>query len=234
MTEYLHRIAKVEDNKDPNQLGRVRVRIYPEFESLDSQSLPWAEPMLDSDICIPGENVGSFRIPEVGSFVVVRLDSTWQNFLYTGRTPNRDRTDIFTSITDDLKEKADVTVSYPQPLYLLRAKDGTIAYHNTDTGELGIVNSKGVHLLYDSEGNFRMGKKDGFNLVLTSDGKLSFTGGINDSESTLVLFNPLKEILEKLLDHIHIAPNGPTTAAQESGGTPLSVLKSDLSKMESK
>ena len=37
----ISRIAKVEDNRDPEQLGRVKVRIYPEFESLDVVSLPW-------------------------------------------------------------------------------------------------------------------------------------------------------------------------------------------------
>ena len=231
----MERIAKVESNKDPNSLGRVRVRIYPEFESLDVQSLPWAEPMNSDDICIPGEAVGSFRIPEEGSYVVVDVDPTWQNFIYTGATPNRDRTDVYSDIADQLSRMTDITATYPQPIHLIRTKDGCIGFHNTDTGEMGIVNSEGVYLIYDSQGNFSMGKKNGSSLVLTTGGELTFKGTVNASNgSSLVLFEPLKEVLEKLLDHIHIAPNGPTQPAQEASGNPLSTLKLNLQSMESK
>jgi len=36
--------AKVEDNNDPRKLGRVQVRVYPHFETMARQDLPWAEP----------------------------------------------------------------------------------------------------------------------------------------------------------------------------------------------
>lgn len=232
----LHRIGQVIDNKDPDKLGRVKVRIYPEFDTLEESSLPWAEPMNEDDICIPSDSkgVGSFRIPEIDSFLVIEIDPTWQEFHYSGRTPNRKRTDVITNITDELSGFIDgVGVSYPQPLYLIRTKDGAIGYHNTDTGEMGIVNKNGIYLRYDSDGNFEMGSKDGSKLYLGTDGSLSFSGKANGN-SGLVLFEPLKEILEKLLDHIHIAPNGPTTSAQEANGTPLSTLKGDLGEMESK
>ena len=229
----ISRIAKVEDNRDPEQLGRVKVRIYPEFESLDVVSLPWADPFIE-DTCLPGETAGSFRIPEQGSFIIVLIDPTWQEFSYTGVTPVRERKDLFNQITNELSNLTDATVSYPQPIHLLKTKDGAIAYHNSDTGELGIVNKEGIHLLYDSQGNFKLGKKNGFNLIVKANGEFSFKGTVNSEESTLVLYKPLKDILEKLLDHVHVAPNGPTTAAQESNGTPLSVLRANLSTMETK
>lgn len=230
----VHRIAQVADNNDPDKQGRIKARIFPEFDSLDVQSLPWAVPMLSDDICLPGEDVGAFHIPEKNSYVIVTVDPTWQQFRYTGITPNRDRGSVLTNITDSLSDLVDgVTVSYPQPLYLLRTKDGTIAYHNTDNGEMGIVNSNGIYLRYDSSGNFVMGSKDGSTLTLGTDGTLTF-GGKTNGDSSLVLFEPLKELLEKLLDHIHVAPNGPTTAAQDSTGIPLSTLKSNINKMESK
>lgn len=234
MSEDFRRIALVEDNRDPEQLGRVRVRIYPEFESLEQGSLPWAEPSIDSDLCIKGDNkTGAFSIPEQGSFIVVDIDPTWQEFHYTGLTPNRKREDVHTNITDELKNLMDTSPSYPQPLYLLRTKDGVIAYHNTDTGEMGIVNKEGVYLQYDREGSFLIGKKDGSNMKLTKNGELTFEGQVNEGGS-MVLYDPLKEILEKLLTHIHIAPNGPTQPAQDSSGSPLSTLKSNLTKMETK
>jgi hypothetical protein len=56
---------------------------------------------------------------------------------------------------------------------------------------------------------------------------------IGNASDFAVLFSPLKEILEKLLDHNHIAPTGPTMPAQESSGAPLSALKSRLENMKS-
>lgn len=235
-TKTIRRICQVVDNNDPDQLGRVRIRIYPEFDTLEESSLPWAEPSNYDDICMPDESgVGKFRIPEVNSFIVVEIDSTWQEFHYTGLTPNRKRTDVISNITDELSNYVDdVNISYPQPLYLLRTKDGTIAYHNTDTGELGIVSGiSGVFFRFDSEGNFHVGSKNGSTFTINSDGSYNFSGKTN-GDSSFVLYEPLKEILEKLLDHIHVAPNGPTTAAQDSSGTPLSSLKGNLSDMETK
>lgn len=230
----IRRIAKIEDNKDPKEFGRVKARIFPEFESLDVGSLPWATPFIEGDVCIPGENTGFFNIPEIGSYVIVLIDPTWQEFRYTGISPARERTDLATNITEELSNYVeDVNVTYPQPLYLLRTKDGAIAYHNTDNGEMGIVNSNGIFLRYDSLGNFIMGSKDGSKMTLGTDGTLKFSGKTN-GDSSLVLFEPLKGILEKLLNHIHVAPNGPTTAAQEENGTPLSTLEGNLQEMESK
>ena len=227
----INRIAQVVDNKDPETLGRVKVRIYPEFETLEESSLPWAEPMNETDICLPGENVGVFRIPEVNSFIVVEVDPTWQEFHYSGRTPNRKREGVYKGIVDDLSGKVDVDTTSPQPLHLMRGKDGVIAYHNTDTGEIGLVSRNGIYALFNSEGNIELGSKDGSKL--TFDGTtLSFEGKTNSG--TIALFDSLKEILEKLLSHNHVAPNGPTTPAQESNGTPLSSLKSKLNEMEAK
>lgn len=231
----MRRVARVEDNNDSKKQGRVQVRIYPEFESLDQASLPWAEPYIEGDICIPGNNpVGKYSIPEKGSFIVVEIDSTWQEFHYLGLTPKRDRGENLSDITKELSNLTDVDITYPQPLYLLRSKDGSIAYHNTDTGELGIVSSKGVFVSFDSEGNLNLGSKDGSIMKFSSNGELTFTGKVNSAGSSFALFEPLKEILEKLLTHIHVAPNGPTTAAQESTGVPLSTLKSKIQEMETK
>lgn len=236
MAEYLHRIAKVEDNNDPEQLGRIRARIYPEFESLDVQSLPWVSPKHENDICIPGENAGTFRIPEIGSFLVVDIDPTWQNFLYSGVTPNRDRTDVILNITQELSSKADVDIIYPQPLYLMRTKDGTIAYHNTDTGELGIVSKGGIHVLFDKEGNFKVGIKNGFNLKVSSDGALTYKGAVN-LEGTLAYFKPLKEVLSALLSHVHQVTSAPgiSGAASDISQVPLSTIYSaQLDSIETK
>lgn len=230
VAKYINRIAEVVNSQDPDQLGRVQVRIYPEFETLEGEALPWASPKHENDICIPGENVGTFRIPEIGSFLVVDIDPTWQNFLYSGVTPNRDRTDVILNISKELSSKADVDIVYPQPLYLMRTKDGTIAYHNTDTGELGIVSKGGIHVLFDKEGNFKVGIKNGFNLKVSSDGSLTYKGAVNP-EGTLAYFKPLKEVLSAILTHTHTVEAAPGVTLPS---TELSVYSATLDTMETK
>lgn len=228
----LLRIALVEDNNDPKKLGRIKARIYPEFESLEDSSLPWVNPSFINDTCIPDKRIGVFRIPENKSFVLVEIDPTWQEFTYRGLTPRRDREGIHEDLSKKLSDKTGASFSYPQPLLLRGTKDEVIAYHNTDSGELGIVSKEGVYISFNSKGDFVIGKKGKNTITFSSDGKLIFNNKSGDSP--LTLFGPLKEVLEKLLTHNHVAPNGPTTPAQESNGTPLSTLKSKLQEMETK
>lgn len=58
----------VEDNNDPSQYGRIRVRIYPHFSGVDANILPWAVPAMPL-FEGAGSGVGSFIVPEVGSYV---------------------------------------------------------------------------------------------------------------------------------------------------------------------
>lgn len=57
--------GKVVDNKDPQMLGRVKVRVYPFFRDIDDESLPWAE------VCFPGY----ISIPPVGSWTWVMFEN---------------------------------------------------------------------------------------------------------------------------------------------------------------
>lgn len=51
----------VVDNNDPLRLGRVKVRVYPIFEGVLDEDLPWAEPAFSLS--------GMFFIPQVNSWV---------------------------------------------------------------------------------------------------------------------------------------------------------------------
>ena len=54
----------VEDNKDPNKRGRVKVRVQSVFDDIPLEDIPYASPTLASD----GK---SFSIPDVGKVVTV-------------------------------------------------------------------------------------------------------------------------------------------------------------------
>ena len=66
-------LGMVEDNNDPEKLGRIRVRISPYMDFETTEDLPWACPILGS--CGNSANSGGLNIPEVGSQVRVFFPS---------------------------------------------------------------------------------------------------------------------------------------------------------------
>ena len=62
----------VEDNEDPEKLGRLKVRISP-YMDFEPEDLPWACPTLGTHGNTP--NAGGINIPEVGSQVRVYFPS---------------------------------------------------------------------------------------------------------------------------------------------------------------
>lgn len=54
----------VEDNKDPNRRGRIKVRVQSVFDDIPLEDIPYASPVLASD----GK---SFSIPDIGKVVTV-------------------------------------------------------------------------------------------------------------------------------------------------------------------
>jgi len=57
----------VEDVIDPTESGRIRIKVYPMFESVDTNVLPWAIP---ADSTFGGSaNIGNIAVPIVGSHV---------------------------------------------------------------------------------------------------------------------------------------------------------------------
>lgn len=63
-----HWIGEVIDNKDPNNNGRCRVKVYGKFDQLPNDAIPWATPM-------NRDQVGAHSIPRIGDIVAVRFDN---------------------------------------------------------------------------------------------------------------------------------------------------------------
>lgn len=60
-------VGVVEDNKDPDKLGRVRARVMNIYDDLPIEDIPWASPWKDL-------NGNSFNTPEEGKVVLVVFD----------------------------------------------------------------------------------------------------------------------------------------------------------------
>jgi hypothetical protein len=60
-------VGVVEDNKDPDKIGRVRARVMNVYDELPTEDIPWASPWKDL-------NGNSFNTPEIGKVVLVVFD----------------------------------------------------------------------------------------------------------------------------------------------------------------
>jgi len=63
-----HWLGTVVDNKDPDNFGKCKVKVFGKFDLLDNESIPWATPMNRN-------NVGSHYLPHIGDVVSVRFDN---------------------------------------------------------------------------------------------------------------------------------------------------------------
>ena len=60
-------VGFVEDNNDPDKIGRVKVRVMDVFDEIELEDIPWAMPWKDL-------NGNTFNVPEVGKVVMVVFD----------------------------------------------------------------------------------------------------------------------------------------------------------------
>jgi hypothetical protein len=57
-------IGKVEDNKDPQKLGRLKIRVMDVYDDLSLEDIPWASPWKDL-------NGNEFNVPDIGKVLIV-------------------------------------------------------------------------------------------------------------------------------------------------------------------
>lgn len=72
-------VGIVEDNQDPDKMGRVKVRVMNIFDDIPLEDIPWATPWKDL-------NGNEFNTPEVGKVVIVIFDDGNDNnpeFIYS-------------------------------------------------------------------------------------------------------------------------------------------------------
>jgi len=63
----------VVDNNDPQQLGRVKVKIYPMLAEVATDSLPWAVPMYPI-VEGAGSGIGYFAVPDINTMVYILFE----------------------------------------------------------------------------------------------------------------------------------------------------------------
>lgn len=260
----IYRIAKVINNTDDEtQTGKVQVLVLPELNGVANQDqLPWANPESQSKTG-NSEGVGIHNVPDVDSYVTVRInDKYWTDIDYLYDSPRLSGVHPYTSFSEEFNiDELTTTPEYPQPRFE-KTTDGSIFFHDTSQGIMGIQHPSGMYVAIDETGkvflkfveqlkmksdddsisidlNVADGKAeikaDGGEVVIVAN-DFTFDGTtytIAGGSDSAVLFSPLEEVLNELLSHSHTAPSGPCTPAEKSDKTPLTALTSKLQEMKS-
>lgn len=152
--------GRVVDNKDPDKLGRIKVKVFNVFDELETEDLPYCLP----DFSPSGEMV----IPTVGSLVKVYFENDDYNLPH-----------YTTKIVDKTNVNSDVLEDYPN----------TVIFFNTDTGDIMKINKKkneytlrlgsGFIMTVDSKGNVEIDTEatETGNLNLNVRGTIYLNGG---------------------------------------------------------
>jgi hypothetical protein len=130
--------GKIEDNNDPEKLGRCRIRVYGQFsDEIPTKDLPWANP----DFTFIGSTLGSFIVPPIDTLVKVYFE---QDDPY--------RPMYTTKIVDRNKLSNEKDEDYPSTMILFESDLGDYFKINTATGESTYRHASGVIITLNKEG----------------------------------------------------------------------------------
>lgn len=155
-------LGMVEDNKDPDKLGRVRVRISP-YQDFLTDELPWACPMLGSHG--NSASYGGLNVPEIGSQVRVTFPSEDLTApYYSGAEVNEmNRQTLFDEDYPDTYGYKDSNGNF---IKINKAK-GTIHLQHQSTTNIQITPDGSIFVNLKNGGSLVMTSKNSFNLSIS-------------------------------------------------------------------
>ena len=149
--------AKVLDNNDPDQYGRIKVQAYPMFEGItDPTLLPWAVPMFpiwDG----AGIDKGYFAVPDIDTFVFVMFEEgdVYQP-IYIGEAP-----------TAQMGLPAERITNYPNRK-VIKSSSGIIFYVDDTLNEVKMVHPTGTTITIDNLGQVTISSGTNVNIIGTN------------------------------------------------------------------
>lgn len=202
--------GKVEDNNDPDKLGRCKIRVHGIFDpSIATEDLPWAYP----DQTFVGSLVGNFIVPPVNALVNVYFD---HGDLYEPR--------YTTKVLDaaNFSFKADIDDDYPDTMVFFESDAGDYFKVNRRTGEMRLKSSSGAVISVDQNGSIRITTtgSDTGDLNVTLEGNCSI-----DAQGTVSVKSLISASVDAPIVTVQ-APSGGTVAPNPVGG-PFNCLPVD-------
>lgn len=135
----------VVNNNDPDQLGRLQIRVLPELKDVADDLLPWMRPFMYQDM--------SHDIPEIDTPIFCFfMDSHWQR----GYWITCQHIDGFYDYIDGVSFIDRISEidnqAYPEPVFR-KFSDNTILFHNTLTRDTGIYSPSGSYAIINYQGS---------------------------------------------------------------------------------
>lgn len=161
----------VEDNKDPDKIGRCKIRVYGVYhEDIPTTDIPWALP----DFNFIGSTIGSFIVPPPGAIVRVYFE---QDDFY--------RPQYTTKVMDTNNLSNEKDENYPESLVFFETDFGEFFKINTATGESTYRHASGLTIRFNKEGDLTIdsAKTDSGKFTITMKGDVDLTtdGDVNVS-----------------------------------------------------
>ena len=145
----LFREAIVTSVEDPEELGRVQLRVLPELSEHDEADLPW---------CFP-ESTGihgkSFGLPQVGQAVsCIVWTKLWCEITYLPMVIRKPKEHPFQNWMDNQRSLIDDMANDPEEkdLVVEQYSDDFSQYHDVGNSEHGFVHPSGTYVSIDKDG----------------------------------------------------------------------------------
>jgi len=171
--------GQVVDNNDPDKLGRLKIRVYPELVDVKESLLPWVERF--KGVSTDGRQV--FDPLSVGTLLWVLVSEDWTLFYWVGEY-NQNGKISFSDVESTLSSITDLGSFSYEFCRVQTYEDGTIILHNLDSGTLGIIHSSGSYVILSSDGGVLI-KSGNSEFSIDETGKYKISTGSVDLKSTL-------------------------------------------------
>lgn len=136
-------VGVVEDNKDPEKIGRCKVRVHGLYDEIPLEDMPWATPSFPISFGVKG----CFIVPEIGTTVEVNFDD---GDLYEPKYG------VKVLDTSNLNFEADKDEDYPDSVIFYESKDGDYMKINRFRGEFTLKTGAGVLLKFSENGDINL------------------------------------------------------------------------------
>lgn len=135
--------AEVVNNKDPDRLGRIRVRIKELHQGIKDEHLPWCIPRFGHiDGAKGGDDVGrsgTFYVPKKGTKVLVEFQDGNPHYpIWHGYT------------VDDKSRLKETNKNYPDRA-IVRFSSGAFVMYDSKTNELFVHNPGDLHMIVQGD-----------------------------------------------------------------------------------
>lgn len=145
----LFREAIVTSVEDPEELGRVQLRVLPELSEHDEADLPWCFPESS------GIHGKSFGLPQVGQAVsCIVWTKLWCEITYLPMVIRKPKEHPYQNWMDNQRSLIDDMANDPEEkdLVVKQYSDDFSEYHDVGNSEHGFVHPSGTYVSIDKDG----------------------------------------------------------------------------------